>query len=203
MKLPAADSHLLKHRGFSYNLNSSNFSYQTPSKLSDCPNTAWCRVSSVNKEDSVCVSGFRHHSASNFLLLWLHPHQSSRGRGVSRSVGGGINSIFVSPNCCLYQVPSMPLTSQPRSGDGCFLSKTTAVRLWRNVSPRWHILWLSKHKGGKFILVVDSVVKWLSGRFVIHGYIKPFNIKQLMLFIVRWLVDGGCDVSEPRGVSRS
>lgn len=71
----------------------------------------------------------------NFLLPRLHPLQSSRlwglmagGRGLSHPVWGCINSILVFPNCCLYQVLGLQLTSEPWPADRYFLSKTRIVR---------------------------------------------------------------------------
>lgn len=114
----------------------------------------WCQVSSDHRQDMpggglLCKAQLL---SSNFLLLRLHPLQSSRlwglvarRRGLSHPVWGCINSILIFPNCCLYQVLSLRLTSEPRPADRCFLSKTRIVRsvLCYLYPPSCHILWLS------------------------------------------------------------
>lgn len=77
------------------------------------------------------VSGFlwqlRRHGgegfqASDFLLPRLHPPPSSQRWGQSHPVKGCINSILIFPNCCLYQVLSLWMNTDPQTVERCFLS---------------------------------------------------------------------------------
>lgn len=90
--------------------------------------------------------------SSNFLLPRLHPPQSSRlwgltigVQGLSHPVWGYINSILIFPNCCLYQVLGLWLTTELWTADRHFLSKTRIVGLvlCYQEPPRGHILRLS------------------------------------------------------------
>lgn len=107
----------------------------------ECPNTVWCQVSSDQGKDRGGVSTQCQTGKAQLSSTWLPPARTpsssvitaeglvAAGQGTSRPVWGCINSILVFPNCCLYQVLSLRLTSPPRPADRRFLSQTRIVRL--------------------------------------------------------------------------
>lgn len=111
-------------------------SYQTPHR--DCPNTKRCQISSDMTDvggDGLCFSRASDRQSRTVVLI-LPPAQTPSSsvimavageRGLPHPVWGCINSILVFPNCCLYQVLNLRLTSEPLSADRYFLLKTTIV----------------------------------------------------------------------------